>query len=279
MKIQNLLKSKSLLQQLTEQAVTKQISESKEIENHTEITNEWKYEPHSQLGSNPGGLFIDPNGKKHYIKFYKNPKQVESEYAATMVHKLMGVRVLDIKIVICENDEFVEDYSFRGIHKGSLGILSPWNSGLKVLGDRFYQINKQDAEHLGRSYIAAILCENWDIIGLEIDNQVRDTATKELISVDHGGSFHFRAQGGAKNFEHDDIASHKTLRQFEPASNVFNYVFEKFPEAEHNAVAMLHMIHHEDLVTIFREAGFANAGHMADVVMSRVERLLEHYSH
>ncbi len=275
MKIQSLIKAKFSAQHVEPQIVL----ESHDIENHTEITNEWKYEPHSQLGSNPGGLFIDPNGEKHYIKFYKNPKQVESEYAATMVHKLMGVRVLDIKIVICENDEFVGDYSFRGIHKGSLGILSPWNPNLKVLGSRFYQINEQDAEHLGRSYIAAVLCENWDIVGLEIDNQVRDSVTKELISVDHGGSFHFRAQGGAKNFDHDDIASHKTLRKYSPARDVFDYVFEKFPEAEHNAVARLHMIHHEDLVSIFEEAGFANAGHMADVVMSRVERLLEHYGH
>ena len=260
------------------QAITESvITESMDIENHAIIDDSWKFTPHSQLGSNPGGLFIDPQGGKHYIKFYKNPKQVVSEYAATKIHELMGVRVLDIKMVVCENKEFIEEYHYRGIHEGSIGILSPWNANLKVLGNRFYQISKQDADHLGKSYIAAVLCENWDIVGLAVDNQVRDEITKELISVDHGGSFHFRAQGGAKNFDHDDIKTKDSLKKYSPASDVFNYVFEKFPEAEANAVARLHLIHHEDVLAIFEDAGFSNAAHMADVVMSRVDSLLEHY--
>ena len=262
---------------LTQIAAQINLMENDDIKLHQVIDDSWEFKPHSQLGSNPGGLFIGPDGEKHYIKFYKNPKQVESEYAATKIHELMGVRVLDVQIVVCENTEFLEEYGYRSIHKGSLGILSPWNPNLKVLGNQFYQITKPDAEHLGRSYIAAILCENWDIVGLEIDNQVRDEITKELISVDHGGSFNFRARGGAKDYNHDDIKSHKSLRQYSPAKDVFDFVFEKFPEAEANAVARLHLIHHDDIVEIFEDAGFANAAHMADVLMSRVDRLLEHY--
>jgi hypothetical protein len=80
-----------------------------------------------------------------------------------------------------------------------------------------------------------------------------------------------------KEYNHHDIKSHKSLRQYSPAKDVFDFVFEKFPEAEANAVARLHLIHHDDVLQIFEDAGFANAGHMADVLMSRVERLLEHY--
>lgn len=248
-----------------------------EQHNHVIVDDGWQYKPNSQLGSNPGGLFIDPTGNKHYIKFYRNAKQVASEYAATKIHELMGVRVMDVKMAVCENQEFVDDFGHRGIHMGSIGIISEWNPNLKVLGNRFYQINQQDANHLGRSYMAAILCENWDIIGLEVDNQVRDEVTKELISVDHGRSFKFRAQGGEKDFNHGDIKTKDSLKKFSPASDVFNFVFTKFPEAEHNAIARLHTIHHQELVDIFEDAGFHDAAHMADNVMSRVDALLEHY--
>lgn len=262
---------------LSQIKLPQQIVESYEVKNHEIIDDKWSFEPHSQLGSNPGGIFSDPTGEKHYIKFYKNPKQVISEYAATKIHELMGVKVLDVKMVVCENKQFIDEYEYRGIHEGSIGILSPWNPNLKILGNRFYQISKQDADHLGKSYIAAVLCENWDIVGLNVDNQVRDEITKELISVDHGGSFHFRAQGGPKDFAHDDIKTKDSLKKFSPAADVFSYVFEKFPEAETNAIARLHLIHHEDVQNIFEDAGFPNAAHMADVVMSRVEKLLDHY--
>ena len=61
------------------------LMENDEIRPHQVIDDSWEFKPHSQLGSNPGGLFIGPDGEKHYIKFYKNPKQVESEYAATKI--------------------------------------------------------------------------------------------------------------------------------------------------------------------------------------------------
>lgn len=243
------------------------------------VTDQWTFKPHSQLGSNPGGIFTDPDEGVHYIKFYRKAKQVESEYAGTKLHELMGVKVLPIQIAELHNTEFIDYYHGRGIVDGSIGIMSPWNPQLKILGNRFYEITESDADHLGKSYVAAILCENWDIVGMEVDNQVRDAATGDLISVDHGGSFEFRAQGGSKSFEHDDIKTHKTLRQYSPASDVFDHVFNKFPEAELAAIAKLHTLTMRNVKGVFEAAGFANAQHMADVVFSRVKLLLEHYGH
>lgn len=243
------------------------------------VTDEWTFKPHSQLGSNPGAIFTDPSGTVHYIKFYRNPKQVESEYAGTKIHEMMGVRVLPIQIAELHNSKFEDYYHGRGIHEGSIGIMSPWNTNLKILGNGFYEINEVDAEHLGKSYIAAVLCENWDIVGMGVDNQVRDTKEGHLISVDHGGSFEFRAQGGGKSFEHSDIKSHQTLRKYSPASDVFDHVFSTFPEAEHAAVAKLHTLNLGKITNVFVAAGFSNASHMAEIVMSRVHMLLEHYDH
>ena len=259
------------------QAIHAKLFESKvELSPHVVIDNSWTFKPHTQMGSNKGGIFIDPNGKEFYIKFYRNPLQVESEFAATKVHELMGVRVLEINIAVNQHDEFTD---FSHIQKGKIGILSEFNPNLQILGRRYNQITKSDAEHLGKSYVAAILCENWDIIGLDVDNQVRDVAKGDLYSIDHGGSFEFRAQGGDKAFNAHDIKSQKSLRQYSPAKDVFDHVFTKFPEAETTAITNLKSIKLPMVTKIFQTAGFSNPSRFAKIIMTRVHRLLEHYGH
>lgn len=243
----------------------------------TTIDDTWTYHEHSQLGSNPGGLFESQKGEKVYFKTYTNHKQIAAEYAAAKIHELMGVKTLPISICRITNAAFIEEHD--GVHPGNLGIVSEWNPNLQVLSHRFYEINEEDANHLGKSYLAAILCENWDIIGLAVDNQLRDTATNELISVDHGGSFHFRAMGGSKDFAHGDVATKQSLRQRGAAAEVFNFVFEKFPTAETSGLQHLMKLKHTDVQKIFEDAGYQNAAEMANIVMSRAAILLEHYSH
>ncbi len=175
------------------------LNESVMDKNVLVIDDSWEYHQNSQLGSNPGGLFDNQKtGKKVYFKTYKNHKQIAAEYASAKIHELMGVKILPITIAKITNSAFLGEHS--DVHPGNFGIASEWNPNLQVLSHNFYQIDEDDANHLGKSYIAAILCENWDIIGMVVDNQLRDVATKELISVDHGGSFHFRAMGGNKDY-------------------------------------------------------------------------------
>lgn len=259
------------------QALHAKLFENKvELTPHIIIDNSWSFQKHTQMGSNKGGIFTNPEGKEYYIKFYRNPLQVESEFAATKVHELMGVRVLEINIAVNQHDEFSE---YCHLPKGKIGILSEFNPNLQILGRRYNQISKADAHHLGKSYVAAILCENWDVIGLDVDNQVRDSEEGHLISIDHGGSFKFRAQGGDKAFDQHNIKTKDSLRQYSPAKDVFNYVFSKFPEAETAAVSALKTIKSTDVVRIFKTAGFHNPSSFAKVIMTRVHRLLEHYGH
>lgn len=246
------------------------------LEPHIVIDNSWKFQKHTQMGSNKGGIFTDQQGKEFYIKFYRNPLQVESEFAATKVHELMGVKVLPINIAVNQNDEFTK---YSGMSKGKIGIMSKFNPNLQILGRRFHEISATDADHLGKSYVAAILCENWDVIGLDVDNQVRDMASKELYSIDHGGSLNFRAQGGDKAFDEHNIKTKDSLRQYSPAKDVFDFVFEKFPEAESSAIRSLKNIQTGQVLDIFKVAGFTNAGKFTRTIMTRVHRLLEHYGH
>lgn len=253
------------------------LNESVTDKNVLVIDDSWGYHQNSQLGSNPGGLFDNQKtGKKVYFKTYKNHKQIAAEYASAKIHELMGVKILPITIAKITNSSFLGEHS--DVHPGNFGIASEWNPNLQVLSHNFYQIDEDDANHLGKSYIAAILCENWDVIGLAVDNQLRDVATKELISVDHGGSFHFRAMGGDKDYNHGDIATKETLRQYGAAADVFNFVFEKFPKAETSGLQHLMRIRHGDVQKIFNDAGYPNAAEMTNIVMSRAALLLEHYS-
>ena len=48
----------------------------------------------AQLGSNPGGKFIDKDSKQeYYIKFYSNEQQARTEFLATKIYAMFGLNV------------------------------------------------------------------------------------------------------------------------------------------------------------------------------------------
>ena len=55
------------------------------------------------------------------------------------------------------------------------------------------------ADKIKRSHLADALVANWDYVGLVNDNIMVDKQGR-LVRIDSGGTFQYRAQGGAKNF-------------------------------------------------------------------------------
>lgn len=184
-----------------------------------EPITDWTFIKDSQKGSNLGGLYMAPDGSKHYVKFYNDINQARIEILAQKINGEMGLAAPDLQII----ELTAPDGQIRQ------GLASKWIEDLKALtaGE---MSNHPD---IAKAYQAAVLTKNWDIVGLGYDNLMQ-TADGRLICIDAGGSFTFRAQGSPKPFGADigEIWSLRDKTLNPQAAKVFNAAFENNVFAE-----------------------------------------------
>jgi hypothetical protein len=216
-----------------------------------------------QLGSNPGGVHVDTEtGEKHYVKYYRNPEQAKSEALAARIHEHMGIHTLKPK--------------YQKID-GKHAVVTKWNDHLEKMHPHHFENLTHSQQHdIGKMYHAAVLTKNWDIVGLGHDNIERDKHTGHLHSVDAGGTFNFRAQGGHKDYGPDVDEKHSLLhRPGEASSHVFSHVFKHNPEAKKaglHAVKNMDMHHVEKL---FKNSGLHNHEELLHNFKERRKKLLD----
>ena len=215
----------------------------------------------TQLGSNEGGVHVDSEtGKKYYVKHYDNPDQGKVEALTGKIYQHMGINTL--------NPE----------RHGESGIKTAWNEHVKTEKPSFYDNpSKKHADQIGRMYHGAILTKNWDIAGLVHDNIVHNQKTGDLHAIDHGGAFHFRAQGGPKEYG-PDISEKESLRNPNNASgHIFNSAFEKHPEAEHEGLKAVRNMDDDHIHHLFKTSGLSNWKELHSNFMKRKQALIDSY--
>lgn len=151
-----------------------------------------------QRGSNPGGLYEAPDGRKFYLKFYANPDQARAEVAALSLYRSAGIDALDARLV-----ERASPSGTRG-----LATATPWREDLAAFDPADAA---KHADELARIYHVSALTANWDVAGATFDNIARNAAGR-LVVLDGGGSFTFRAQGKPKDFARDQVPELQSLR-------------------------------------------------------------------
>lgn len=217
--------------------------------------------PGTQYGSNQGGVHQDTEtGEKHYVKHYDNPDQAKVEALTGKIYNHMGIHTLNPEM------------------HGDSGIKTKWNPHVGTKSPSFYNHpSREHANQLGKMYHAAILTKNWDIAGLEHDNIVHNKETGNLHAIDHGGAFHFRAQGGPKEYG-PDIAEKQSLRNPDNASgHVFNAAFAAHPEAEHHGLEAVRNMDDNHIYHIFKNSGLHNWKDLHSNFMARKKALLDSY--
>lgn len=218
----------------------------------------WQATPNTRYGSNEGGIHIDADGNKHYAKFYKNPEQARTEYAATKLHKLFGVKTLDADLVT---------------RHGKLGISTKWNKNVEVEHPYFYHgMDDKHQGQLAKMYHAAVILNNRDIVGMEHDNIVHDKKTGDLISIDHGGSMNFRAMGGHKEFG-DDIPEKESLLHYQPSAEVFKANLTK--ENLSKSLDHIKKVKDDDIRKIMKSSGLPNHEELANTIINRKNNLIQ----
>lgn len=220
-------------------------------------------------GSNPGGIFKDSDtNKEYYIKHPNVPEQAHAEVLASKIHNLMGLHTLNPEV--------------RSIN-GKTSVVTEYNRNIEPLkAKHISSLSNDNHKHLGNMYAAGVLTKNWDIVGTGIEydqgNIFKHKNSDHLISGDTGGSFHFRAQGGHKDYG-SDIAEKDSLLNpdISEGSHFFNHALAQPGVKEHvkNTLQNLDM---NKVQQAFKESGLDNYEELHKNFVERHKKLLDSFS-
>nr|WP_294501555.1 cyclin-dependent kinase inhibitor 3 family protein [uncultured Rhodopila sp.] len=129
-----------------------------------------------QMGTNPGGVYQDENGRRFYVKTLESPAHARNEIIAAKLYHLAGAPTLTY-VDAKEPNEIAT--AFIELEKKRISQLS--------------DSERRQAQHwLGVHAWTA----NWDAAGFDGDNQ--GVAKGIVMTLDVGGALEFRAQGDPK---------------------------------------------------------------------------------
>ncbi|WP_438306707.1 ADP-ribosyltransferase domain-containing protein (plasmid) [Streptomyces sp. HUAS TT11] len=135
-----------------------------------------------QLGSNPGGTYIDQYGQTFYVKLAPTPDHARNEVLAADLYMLAGVDVPELKLVM-----------YNGRPGTASRIIANAQSDLeqRLRNDSNYRKTVQDG------FAVDVWVANWDVAGTAFDNIV-SSESGIPVRIDTGGALLFRANGEPK---------------------------------------------------------------------------------
>lgn len=154
-----------------------------------------------QKGSNPGGFFEGPDGKRWYVKQAKSPKHAANEVAASALYNLAGIETPQVR-----KGNGAPDIG-GGLQTGT-ELVPGANANLKAQLDT----NPAFKKKLQQGFVVDAWLANWDVAGLGFDNVVTG-ADGNPHRIDVGGALLFRAMGTPKGAAFgSDVTELETLR-------------------------------------------------------------------
>ena len=144
-----------------------------------------------KMGSNPGGVYSNAEGKKFYIKEGKTADHVNNELLAGSLYGLAGSKTLNYHPV-----------------EGGKHIATELQDLDKKNVNDFTAEEKKKAQ---LDFATHAWLANWDAAGLGGDNQ--GIIGGHPVSLDLGGALNYRGMGGAKGSKFGNVAGElKTMR-------------------------------------------------------------------
>ena len=146
-----------------------------------------------QKGSNPGGLYQDPDtGVKWYVKRPNNPEQARNEVLAGALYRLAGIDTPELRLTRHQGQAAIASRIVDGLESGTPAQLAA-------------------AGGTAEGFVVDAWMANWDVVGMGFDNLLLKGG--RAWRVDTGGALRFRAQGGLKGAAFgDDVLELDSLR-------------------------------------------------------------------
>ena len=222
-----------------------------------------------QGGSNLGGEFINNRtGTRYYVKAPESEVAAKVEVLSSKLYQMAGVRVADIDLLPITGD-------IGGVSAvGRLGIAS-----------RMETVTDLDTGSMAKlagakdGFVADAWLANWDVIGNGSPKQLNLKKLKDgsAMRIDTGGTLFFRAQGGRKAFDANDVPELDSLRDRRLNANGAD-VFGDIKEDQIVAgVARIVAIADDDIRRIVRETMADDADDLAEILIGRKNFLAAKY--
>ena len=185
-----------------------------------------------QLGSNPGGVYRDPEtGNQYYVKI-QDKDRGNNEALASAIYKEADLGTLEVK---------------DGILDGEPITYTEWKEGLTPLfgpkaNDLGYSKRQEALDAAKEGYLIDAWIANWDIVGEGLDNISTDKDSNP-IRLDSGGALLYRARGSRKGGAFGDEVVE--LETFKDSSNTAELMYGSmylFPKAERDSYEKLKAI-------------------------------------
>jgi SPP1 gp7 family putative phage head morphogenesis protein len=222
-----------------------------------------------QGGSNLGGKYVhNRTGQEYYIKAPDNELAAKVEVLSAKLYKMAGVRTADIDLLPITGE-------INGVNAaGRLGIASRMEAvddiGTSSMGG---------LSGTADGFAADAWLANWDVIGNGGPSQLnlKRLADGSAFRIDTGGTLFFRAQGGRKAFDANDVPELDSLRDPRMNSNgadVFGGISDEQIVA---GVARIVAIKDDDIRRMVADIMGDDADDLADVLIGRKNFLAAKY--
>lgn len=171
-----------------------------------------------KLGSNEGGTYLsEASNAKYYVKFPKDPEQAKTEVLSANLASLMHIQTTS---------------PYYAEIDGKIAVVSVQQKLAKIdwahPDATITSMSATQRLQLARIYYHAKLTKNWDVLGADQSNIMMDS-NFDLVQMDTGGCFEFRAQGKHKDYG-TDTADTDLMNKTSPSGKVFNSLMTAEPK-------------------------------------------------
>lgn len=218
-----------------------------------------------RIGDKPGGTVPGwlaehrDDGSRWIIKFVREDILAQNEVLAAKLYEHAGVRVPELHLVEYEG----HNAQMR------LAVASRYD-------DNLYRPEFLDGNVLGlmEGFLVDCWLANWDVIGLEYDNIMKDDFG--AVRVDVGGSLLFRAQGAPKGKQFGPaVLEVMSMLDYDVNPQAYN-VFKRM-EQHHILSATTHIdaIDPAVVIDLVDECGLPE--HVTKVILDRLDFIKERF--
>lgn len=222
-----------------------------------------------QDGSNIGATFVDKaTGVEYYVKAPNNPIQAKVEVLASKLYEAAGVRTAKLQFI-----DITGDIGNNNV-AGKLGIASKMEKVTDLDTSQMKTLTGAKEGFAADAWLA-----NWDVIGTggAKSLNLKKLADGGAFRLDTGASMNFRARGGIKEFNGNDVPEIDSLRVRSinaEATEVFGDINQDQIVA---GVARIVKISDGDIRRLVNDTMGDDAGDFADILIARKNILAKRY--
>ena len=208
-----------------------------------------------QIGSNPGGIYLNTDGQKFYVKTLESPMHARNEWLAAKLYQLAGAPTLTY--VPCADP---------------CQIATKWINLDKKFITHFSVSERKQAQQW---FAVHAWTANWDAAGFDGDNQ--GVADGTVLTLDVGGALCYKALGDPKGLAFGTDVTELTILRTDKNNPYALQLFSCIDsETLRQSIQIVTNIPDKNIHDTIIENGGSQK--LADKMIARKNYMIQHYN-